>query len=76
MSVEIIGFIASLFVFASFVPKDVRWIRLINIVGCVVWVVYGILKNSPSVWVMNALVMVLHLYHLIKTRKVDNSNIK
>ena len=40
MNYEIIGFIASLFVLLSFIPKKVKLIRIINIIGCVIWIVY------------------------------------
>ena len=66
MNYEIIGFTASVFVLVSFIPKNVKWIRCINIVGCVVWIVYGIFAGALSVWIMNLLVMIVHLFHLIK----------
>ena len=42
---------------------------MINIVGCIVWIIYGIFSGALSVWLMNLLVMVVHLIHLIKNRK-------
>ena len=69
MNYEIIGLIASVFVLISFIPKDIKLIRCINIVGCIVWIIYGILIGALSVWLMNLLVMIVHVYHLIKTKK-------
>lgn len=69
MNYEIIGLIASAFVLISFIPKDIKLIRCINIVGCIVWIIYGILIGALSVWLMNLLVMIVHVYHLIKDRK-------
>ena len=69
MNYEIIGLIASVFVLISFIPKDIKLIRCINIVGCIVWIIYGILIGALSVWLMNLLVMIVHIYHLIKTKK-------
>ena len=69
MSYEIIGLIASVFVLISFIPKDIRLIRCINIVGCIVWIIYGILIGALSVWLMNLLVMIVHIYHLIENKK-------
>lgn len=69
MNYEIIGLIASVFVLISFIPKDIKLIRCINIVGCIVWIIYGILIGALSVWLMNLLVMIVHIYHLIKNKK-------
>lgn len=69
MNYEIIGLIASVFVLISFIPRDIKLVRCINIVGCIVWIIYGILIGALSVWLMNSLVMIVHIYHLIKTKK-------
>ena len=69
MNPEIIGLIATLLVFVSYLPKNVKWIRIINTVGCVVWIIYGIMIGGLSVWLMNALVMIVHIYHFVKDRK-------
>lgn len=69
MNYEIIGLVASIFVLTSFIPKDVKLIRCINIVGCVIWVIYGLIVHGLSVWLMNLLVMIIHIYHLIQDRR-------
>ena len=69
MNFEVIGFIASLFVMFSFIPKDSKKIRIINCVGCVAWIIYGLLSSAPSVWVMNLLVLIIHLFHLLREQK-------
>ena len=73
--IEIIGFTASLFVFFSFIPKDVKKIRIINTLGCIIWVTDCILSHATSVWFMNGLLMFLHLYHFVRDGKVKDSNI-
>ena len=67
---EIIGWIGSAVIMLSFIPKSVRWIRVINIIGCILWVWYGFITHAPSVWVMNTIILFLHAYHLI--RKTDS----
>ena len=69
MGYEIIGLCASIFVLISFIPKDIKVIRCINIVGCIIWIVYGIITGALSVWIMNLLVMIVHLIHLLKNKK-------
>ena len=68
MNYEFIGLIASLFVLVSFIPKQVKLIRIINIVGCLFWIVYGLLTGALSVWIMNALVLIVHTVHLVKSK--------
>lgn len=72
MNYEIIGLIASIFVLVSFIPKEIKWIRCVNIIGCIVWIIYGILSGALSVWIMNLLVMIVHLFHLVKYSKRNN----
>lgn len=63
---EIIGTIASTIVLISFLCKSERKIRTINIVGCILFVIYGILIGSFSVWFLNGALILIHVYKLIK----------
>ena len=69
MGYEIIGLCASIFVLISFIPKNIKVIRCINIVGCIIWIIYGVITGALSVWIMNLLVMIVHLIHLLKNKK-------
>lgn len=66
--IEILGTIASLFVFVSFIFNDEKTMRLINIIGCVLFVIYGIIIISWSVILVNGGLIILHIYKLIKRR--------
>ena len=72
MNYEIIGLVASIFVLISFIPKNVKQIRIINIIGCTIWIAYGLITGALSVWIMNLLVMFVHIFHLLKNRKIKN----
>lgn len=63
---EIIGIIASLFVLLSFVFKNQKTIRTINIIGATLFVVYGVLISAVSVWLLNGLLIFIHIYYLAK----------
>lgn len=65
---EIIGTIASIIVLLSFLMKGEKRIRLINILGAMVFVVYGVLIRAFSIWFLNAILVIIHLYKLIKSR--------
>lgn len=66
MNFEIIGTIASLIVLISFTFKRERKIRIINIIGAILFVFYGALNGSFAVWFLNAALILIHLYKLLK----------
>ncbi|MCY0969055.1 uroporphyrinogen decarboxylase [Chryseobacterium wangxinyae] len=73
MSPEIasyIGYAASLFIVLSFVLKDLRKIRIVNMVGCICFVVYGFF--SGMLWpviIPNAIICFVQIYHLLTEKK-------
>lgn len=64
MSYEILGIIASTLVLISFLFKKERSIRLVNILGAIMFVIYGLLINALSVWLLNGILIFIHLYYL------------
>lgn len=68
MQYEVIGIFATLFVLASFIVNDIRKVRIINIAGAALFVVYGLLIGAFSTWLLNAMLIVIHIYYLV-TRK-------
>lgn len=73
--VEWMGLLAAALVLVSFLMKDERTIRIVNIVGAVVFVVYGILIKSASVWVMNFALVAVHIVRLVKLGKQKSVSI-
>lgn len=62
-----VGYAASFFIVLSFIMKDVRRIRVINLLGCICFVVYGIF--SGMLWpviIPNAILCFVQLFHLVK----------
>lgn len=64
--VDIVGLVASLFVLASFLMKDILVVRLINIAGAIIFVVYGIIINAIASWFVNVVLIVVHLVYIVK----------
>lgn len=71
---EIIGVIASVIVLISFVMNGEKKIRIINIIGAILFIVYGILINAFSVWFLNGALLFVHVYKLIKLNKDNKTN--
>ena len=66
MNFEIIGTIASIIVLISFICKSERKIRIVNIIGALLFVVYGALNGSFAIWFLNGALILIHLYNLLK----------
>lgn len=66
--IEILGIIATLFVLAAFMLNDVKQIRIVDLIGAILFVVYGILIHSLSVSLLNGILIIIHLYKLIKRK--------
>ena len=69
MNIEILGTIASILVLISFTMKNEQMIRSVNIIGAIVFVIYGICINAFSVWFLNAMLCIIHAYRLLKLSK-------
>ena len=70
-SIEGLGIIATLFVLASFILSGEAKIRSVNIIGALLFVIYGIVLGALSVWLLNGVLVLIHVYKLIKTRKTN-----
>ncbi len=64
--VELIGIVGSVLVLISFLMKDILVIRIINIIGSIVFVVYGIIIGAVATWFVNAALIVVHTIYIIK----------
>jgi len=63
-TVEIIGLAASVLVLISFLMREVRIIRIISIFGCIFWIVYGVWLGAWSVWILNSILIIVHIVFL------------
>ncbi len=66
---EIIGISGTIFVLLSFLMKDLKKVRIINIIGAMLFVIYGVLINAISTWLLNGILIIIHIFYLIKGRK-------
>ena len=68
---EIIGYLGSALILVSFLFKDVRLIRLVNIVGALFFIVYGFTTKTWPTVVVNIALIIIHIFFLVKMRKKD-----
>lgn len=65
---EIVGIAGTLFVLLSFLMKDLKKVRIINIIGAILFVVYGILINAYSTWILNGVLIIIHIIFLTERK--------
>lgn len=68
MNIEILGTLASILVLISFMMKNEKMIRSVNIIGAIVFVVYGLCIKAFSVWFLNGALCLVHSYYLLKKK--------
>lgn len=66
---EIIGLVASCFILLSFLLKGEKKIRLVNSIGCIAFIIYGILIDALSVWLLNAVTLIVQIVKVIQLSK-------
>jgi len=62
--VEWVGYAAMLTLMVSFMMKDMKKLRVINSVGCLLFVVYGFMLGSLPVIITNAFIAMVNFYYL------------
>lgn len=64
---EGIGYLASLVLMVSFLMKNINTLRIINSIGAILFVVYGImLATSWPIIISNAFILGVNIFYLTK----------
>lgn len=67
---EYIGYLASIVIMISFLMKNIITLRTINLIGGILFIVYGILLSmSIPIIITNTFVVGVNVYYLIKHYK-------
>jgi uncharacterized protein with PQ loop repeat len=68
---EFIGYFASLLVLGSFLMKNIKKLRMINTMGCTLFVAYGVLLDfSWPIIITNLSIIIINIYYLTKKETV------
>ena len=71
-TIEILGYGATLITLASMMAKNMNLLRILNSVGCILWMSYGIIRNDNPVIVVNSTILIIHLVSLYKTKRNES----
>jgi len=64
---DFIGYLASFLVLFSFLMKKMRSLRIINTLGCTLFVAYGFLLDfSWPIIITNVAIIIINIYYLSK----------
>lgn len=66
MTLELIGYAASLLIAISLMMKSLIRLRVLNGIGALVFVAYGILIKAYPVAVLNGLIVIIDIYYLVQ----------
>lgn len=74
---EIIGIFATIFILIGFMSSNIKVVRVFNIIGSILFVIYGVAINAMSTWLLNVLCIILNVYKIYKENKFNlKSNYK
>lgn len=67
MDYALLGYIASGLIILSLLMKNIRRLRIVNLCGCSLYVIYGFLISSSPVIAMNGICVFINLYYIVNT---------
>ena len=68
-NIELIGYIATVFILASFVISNLKTLRVVNMIGGGLWMVYGYVIGSSAIFIGNLLMVLIHIVKLYQENK-------
>ncbi|UTV29250.1 hypothetical protein [Photobacterium atrarenae] len=68
-SIELLGYASSVMVALSLMMKDIVWLRVFNLIGCILFTTYGFFIDAMPVVVTNSFIACVNVYYLAKMAK-------
>ena len=69
ITIEWVGYAASLFIVLSLTMTSIIKLRIINSIGCLLFIIYGLNLNAYPVVISNALIVMINIYNLYMLSK-------
>lgn len=74
--VEGLGTIGTIFIIIGLAQSNTQRLRTFNLIGSIIFIVYGALLEAHSVWVLNTICAILNILHLILRRPRKRNSTK
>ena len=72
-TLDVVGWAATLFIIISFLINNMLWLRIINMVGAILWLTYGIIDTSYSIIFLNVIIVSIQFYKISVILKPKSS---
>jgi len=66
---EVISWIATGVIIVSFLINDILWLRAVSMVGAILWCVYAVFTNQPSLYFLNGVLIVIQIWKILGLMK-------
>jgi uncharacterized protein with PQ loop repeat len=64
--IAILGYVATIVTIGSFMIKDMFPLRVTNGIACLLWIIYGIVRQDTPIIVVNTSIMLINLVWIFK----------
>ena len=71
---EIIGIIGTLLILVGFCSDKERIIRIFDMAGSILFIIYGVFIGSISTILLNSVLVMVHTYKFYRGRKLKGAN--
>lgn len=66
---EVVAYLASVIVLISFIVSNMRLLRFLNNIGCVLFLVYAYHHDRYPLIFLNAIIIIVNFYYIFKKDK-------
>jgi|TARA_B110000305_G_scaffold161872_1_gene179158 hypothetical protein len=66
---EVISWIATGFIIVSFLINDILWLRAVSMLGAMLWFIYAVFTNQPSLLFLNGVLIVIQIWKILGLMK-------
>lgn len=73
LMLEMVGYLGTLLVLFSFTRRDIKWLRIFNMMGGGISLIYAILVNTMPVVILNGSLILINGYQLLREIKNKKS---
>lgn len=77
-TVDLVGYAASLVVLLAFFMKNINTLRIVNSVGCALFILYGFLFDTPNlpITITNVGILMVNSYYLFIKKEQPEASVK
>jgi len=71
---EVLSWVATLMIIISFLIENMLWLRVVSLVGAVLWVTYAIATDQLSLVVLNGTLIIIQIWKIFKLIKINTNS--